>query len=77
MHIGDAADQLLREIHEVDPDLVILGAKGCTATKRFVLGGVAQKVLKYAPCSVLLVRPWGAFSHYRVLTGHADSRSRG
>jgi nucleotide-binding universal stress UspA family protein len=76
VHIGDAADQLLREIHEVDPDLVILGAKGCTATKRFVLGGVAHKVLKYAPCSVLLVRPWGALSHCRVLTWHAETRSR-
>ena len=76
VHIGDAADQLLREIHDVDPDLVILGAKGCTATKRFVLGSVAQKVLKYAPCSVLLVRPWGALSHYRPLTWHAESRSR-
>ena len=76
VHIGDAADHLLREIHDVDPDLAILGAKGFTATKRFVLGSVAHKILKYAPCSVLLVRPWGALSHYRVLTWHAESRSR-
>jgi nucleotide-binding universal stress UspA family protein len=75
LRTGDAADQLLREIRDTDPDLVILGAKGWTATKRFVLGSVAHKVLKYAPCSVLLVRPWGELAHARVLARHGESRS--
>jgi nucleotide-binding universal stress UspA family protein len=65
---GHPADQLLREIHDIDPDLMVLGAKGCAGTERFVLGSVARKVLDHAPCSVLLVRPWGALSRCQALS---------
>lgn len=54
---GHPAGQLLAAIREFGPDLVVIGAKGRTAAKRFVLGGVAQKIVKYAPWSVLVVRP--------------------
>ncbi len=57
LRTGHAAGQLLAAIREFGPDLVVIGAKGRTAAKRFVLGSVAQEIIKYAPCSVLLVRP--------------------
>ena len=57
LRAGHAAGQLLEAIREFRPDLVVIGAKGRTAAKRFVLGSVAQKIIKYAPCSVLVVRP--------------------
>ena len=36
--------------------MIVLGARGMKAVKRFLLGSVSQKVLVYAPCSVLIVR---------------------
>ena len=37
-------------------DLIVMGTKGRTGIKRFLLGSVASGVLTYAPCPVLVVR---------------------
>jgi nucleotide-binding universal stress UspA family protein len=50
-------DHLLAAIREFRPDLAVIGATGRTAAKGSGLGSVAQMVLKYASCSVLVVRP--------------------
>ncbi len=57
LRAGHPVDHLLAEIRAVRPDLVLLGAKGRTSAKTAALGSVAQMVLKYAACSVLVVRP--------------------
>ena len=41
-------------------DLVVLGTHGRTGLSRILLGSVAEKVVRHAPCSVLAVRPDGA-----------------
>ena len=38
------------------PDLLVVGAKGLRATFGILLGGVAQQVVEYANCPVLVVR---------------------
>lgn len=38
-------------------DLIVLGTHGTTGVDRRLLGDVAEKVMRHAPCSVLLVRP--------------------
>jgi len=53
---GDAADAILDVAEERDADLVILGNKGLTGAKRFLLGSVPNKVSHYAPCSVMIIR---------------------
>jgi len=35
---------------------VIIGNKGMTGAKRFLLGSVPDKISHHAPCSVLIVR---------------------
>ncbi|MDE3131741.1 MAG: universal stress protein, partial [Acidobacteriota bacterium] len=37
-------------------DLIMVGNKGTTGAKRFLLGSVPNKVSQHAPCSVLIVR---------------------
>ena len=37
-------------------DLIIVGNKGMTGAKRFLLGSVPNKVSHHAPCSVLIIR---------------------
>lgn len=53
---GDAADAILDVAEEQRSDLVIIGHRGRTGAKRFLLGSVPNKVSHYAPCSVLIVR---------------------
>ena len=53
---GDAADAILDVAEETHADLIVVGNKGMTGTKRFLLGSVPNKVSHHAPCSVLLIR---------------------
>lgn len=54
-------------------DLVLVGAKGMGDSPRFPLGSVAQKVMKYASPSVLLVRE-GTTAIRRVLLASDGSK---
>ena len=51
---GDPADVIVAAAH--DSDLVVVGARGLGGMSRLLLGSVSEKVLRYAPCSVLIVK---------------------
>jgi nucleotide-binding universal stress UspA family protein len=53
---GDPADAILDVAEEQKADLIIVGNKGMTGAKRFLLGSVPNKVSHHAPCSVMIVR---------------------
>lgn len=53
---GDPADAILDVAEERDADLIVVGNKGMTGAKRFLLGSVPNKVSHHAPCSVLIIR---------------------
>ena len=53
---GDAADAILDVAEEQRADLIVIGNRGMTGAKRFLLGSVPNKVSHHAPCSVLIVR---------------------
>jgi nucleotide-binding universal stress UspA family protein len=53
---GDPADALLQVASEHHADLIVVGNKGMTGAKRFLLGSVPNKISHHAPCSVLIVR---------------------
>jgi nucleotide-binding universal stress UspA family protein len=53
---GDAADAILDVAEEQRSDLIVVGNKGMTGARRFLLGSVPNKVSHHAPCSVLIVR---------------------
>jgi nucleotide-binding universal stress UspA family protein len=53
---GDAADAIIDVAEEQSADLIVVGNKGMTGAKRFLLGSVPNKVSHHAPCSVLIVR---------------------
>jgi nucleotide-binding universal stress UspA family protein len=53
---GNPGEQIIKYAFERKPDLIVLGAKGLRGTIRIFLGGVAQQVVEYAPCPVLIVR---------------------
>jgi nucleotide-binding universal stress UspA family protein len=53
---GDPADAILDVAEEQEADLIVVGNRGMTGAKRFLLGSVPDKVSHHAPCSVLIVR---------------------
>ena len=53
---GDAADAIIDVAEEQGCDLIVVGNKGMTGAKRFLLGSVPNKVSHHAPCSVLIIR---------------------
>ena len=53
---GNPVDEILTVAGEIDADLIVLGSHGISATKRFLLGSVSDRVLEYARCSVLIVK---------------------
>lgn len=54
--LGYPAEKIVETAKEMRPHLIILGAKGLRATLGILLGGVAQQVVEYACCPVLVVR---------------------
>jgi len=52
---GDAADVLIAAVEETRADLLVLGNRGMTGMKRFVLGSVPNKVSHRSPCNLLIV----------------------
>ena len=53
---GEAADAILDVAEQEGADLIVVGNKGMTGAKRFLLGSVPNKVSHHAPSSVLIVR---------------------
>ena len=54
---GDLADEILRAAREEGFDLIVVGHRGLSPLKAFLLGSVSNRVVSHAPCSVLVVRP--------------------
>lgn len=50
------ADAILNIAEETDADLIVVGNKGMTGARRFVLGSVPNNISHHAPCSVMIVR---------------------
>lgn len=53
---GDAADAILDVAEETNADLIVVGNKGMTGARRFLLGSVPNKISHHAPCSVMIIR---------------------
>ncbi|MGH2923613.1 MAG: universal stress protein [Solirubrobacterales bacterium] len=53
---GDPADVILDVAEENDADLVLVGNKGMTGARRFLLGSVPNKISHHSPCDVWIVK---------------------
>jgi nucleotide-binding universal stress UspA family protein len=53
---GDPATELVRFARESMIDLIVMGTHGRTGLERLLMGSVAEKVMREAPCSVLVVK---------------------
>jgi nucleotide-binding universal stress UspA family protein len=53
---GDASTEIVRMAQEVPCDLIVMGTHGRTGLPRLLMGSVAEKVLRTAPCPVLTAK---------------------
>ncbi len=53
---GRAGDVICDVARMQGVDVIFIATHGITALKHFMLGSVAEKVVRHAPCSVLVVR---------------------
>jgi len=53
---ADPAEAILNIAEETKADLIVVGNKGMTGARRFLLGSVPNNVSHHAPCSVIIVR---------------------
>jgi nucleotide-binding universal stress UspA family protein len=51
----DAADALIKVATDANADLIVVGNRGMTGARRFVLGSVPNKVSHHCPASLLVV----------------------
>lgn len=54
--LGKPFEQIIRYAREENVDLIVLGTHGHSALASMLLGSVAEKVIRKAPCAVLSVR---------------------
>jgi nucleotide-binding universal stress UspA family protein len=52
---GDAADAILDTAESVGAGVIVVGNKGLSSKKRFLLGNVPSKVVHHSPCSTYVV----------------------
>ena len=54
--VGHPADAVVRVAQERKVDLIVMGTHGRTGLQHVLLGSVAEKVVRLAPCPVLTIR---------------------
>ncbi len=70
---GPAAEQLLKET-ELGIDLLVMGSRGRGRLGRVLLGGVSAKVVRSAPCPVLVLPRGAADEHPSSVNATAEAR---
>ncbi len=56
VEIGDAPSEIIAYARGAGVDLIVMGTHGRTGVAHFVLGSVAERVVRTAPCPVLTIR---------------------
>lgn len=53
--IGDPAEEIILAAAEIDANLIVMPSRGKTGLRRWMIGSVAEKVVRQPPCPVLIL----------------------
>jgi type II secretory ATPase GspE/PulE/Tfp pilus assembly ATPase PilB-like protein/nucleotide-binding universal stress UspA family protein len=70
---GAPADEILRYAEEIGIDLIVLGTHGRSGLAHFVLGSIAEKLIRAAACPIVIIR--GSMHQLRDDTVAGDESS--
>ena len=71
---GDPKHVILEHAAAMGADLIVVGAHGMSALEQFFLGSVSKAVLRFAPCSVAIVRKAESSKVLLAVDGSAASQ---
>ena len=54
---GNVQEEILSVVKERNIELIVMGTHGRTGIVHAVVGSIAEKIVRYAPCQVLTVKP--------------------
>lgn len=54
--IGDPTEQIVDYAEDIHADLIVMPSHGYKGAKRFLLGSVAERVVRLSPCPVLILK---------------------
>ncbi len=60
LHVGTPVDELVKAARDLHVDVIVLGSRGNSLgqqIRRLVVGSTSRRVLRFAPCPVMLVVP--------------------
>jgi nucleotide-binding universal stress UspA family protein len=69
---GSADSAILRVAEDVGATLVVTASRGLSGIARLLLGNVAERIVRYAHCSVLIARPHKKTNKILVATDLSD-----
>lgn len=56
LRVGRAYDQIIQVARDSEVDLIVISTHGYTGLKHVLLGSTAERVVRHAPCPVMVVR---------------------
>jgi len=56
VQVGEPAEEIVDYARLEQVDLIVMGSRGLSPIKELLLGSVSDKVLRTAPCPVLIAR---------------------
>ncbi len=57
VNTGTPYEEIILQADKGDYDFILIGHRGMSNVKRFFIGSVAAKVVRHAPCSILVFHP--------------------
>ena len=51
----DPSESIVKLANEIGADLIVMGTRGLTGLKHVLLGSVAERTIRFAPCPVMTV----------------------
>ena len=67
LETGTAPEGIVDTAAEHHADLIVIGTHGRTGLERILLGSVAERVVRTAPCAVLTIKPRAARQQARAV----------
>ncbi|MEE8357814.1 MAG: universal stress protein, partial [Candidatus Hydrothermarchaeales archaeon] len=56
IRMGEPANEILGFATENDIDYIVMGSRGLSGIKKFLMGGVSTRVMEHSHCYVLIVK---------------------
>jgi nucleotide-binding universal stress UspA family protein len=53
---GNPAAEIIKAAEEHSTELIVVGSRGQHSLERFLVGSIAERLVRHAPCDVLVVR---------------------